>query len=553
MVLYLKKIIKEKEMKNSLMLKETVILYCEDDISLRDITANILKQFVKKLYLADNGADGLKIFEEHKDEIEIIITDINMPKMNGLEMVKEIKKINQNIPIIITTAFSDSSYLIEAINIGIDKYVLKPIDIKNLLNAMDKSLLFHELQDLYKDSLTHLPNRNKIVTDEKLFDKMSLILIDIDDFSILNELYGDKNGDKILVAFSQKIKEFFKEDFNIYRVGADQFAVIDKDLKYSVKDLKNMCENLIKNVNDNGILIDNDTQILFSITIAIAQTNDKKTYEAALRALNYAKQKFIQLMVYDPKLHDTHKDYEFNMQWIKKLRSGLNDGHFKAFFQPIVDTKTKKPFKYEALIRYIDDNGEVVSPGVFLPIAKKAKLFSGIIKVMVKECFNFVKEKKKNVSINLSFEDLRNPDTLEYILEQLENHKDYAKYISFELLETEEIKDFALVRDFIDKAHLYGCKIGVDDFGAGYSNFNMLEELNVDFIKIDGSLIKKIDIDENQEIIVDTIVSFSKKTGIKTVAEFVSSETIFEKIASLGIDLAQGFYFGKPIPEGEVE
>jgi len=533
-------------------LKDTVVLYCEDDIDLRNITAEVLKQFVKKLYLADNGEIGLEIFQAHQEEIEIIITDINMPEMDGLEMAKKIKNINHNIPVIVTTAFSDSSYLIEAIEIGVDKYVLKPVDIKKLVQVMNNSLLYHELQDLYKDNLTHFPNRNKIIKDEKKYNEMSLILIDIDDFSILNELYGDKNGDKILVAFSQKIKNFFKDDFIVYRVGADQFAVVDKDLKYSQKKLKQMCEKFTKKINDDGIRIDNDTQILFSITIAIAQTNNQKTYEAATRALNYAKQKFIQLMIYDPKLHDTHKDYEFNMQWIKKLRSGLNDGHFKAFFQPIVDTKTKKPFKYEALIRYIDDNGEVVSPGVFLPIAKKAKLFGGIIKLMVNECFNFVKEKQKNVSINLSFEDLRNPDTLEYILEQLENNKDYAKYISFELLETEEIKDFALVRDFIDKAHLYGCKIGVDDFGAGYSNFNMLEELNVDFIKIDGSLIKKIDIDENQEIIVDTIVSFSKKTRIKTVAEFVSSETIFEKISSLGIDLAQGFYFGKPIPKEEV-
>jgi len=537
---------------NIISLKNTSVLYCEDDIELRNITAEVLKQFVKELYLADNGLQGLELFKTHQEEIEIIITDINMPEMDGLEMVKQIKQINSNIPIIVTTAFSDSSYLIDAIDIGVDKYVLKPVDIKKLIKTMQNSLLYHEIQDLYKDNLTHLPNRNKIIKDEKNADEMNLILIDIDDFSILNELYGDKNGDKILVVFSKTLQNFFKDDFIIYRVGGNQFTIVDKNLKYSPKELKTMCEIFTKEINDNGIYIDNDTQILFSITIAIAQTNNQKTYEAALRALNYAKRKFIQIMVYDPKLHDTHKDYENNMRWIKKLRTGLIDGHFKAFFQPIVDTKTKKPFKYEALIRYVDDNGEVVSPGVFLPIAKKAKLFSGIIKLMAKECFSFVKEKRINVSLNLSFEDLRNPDTLEFILEQLESHKDVAKYINFELLETEEIKDFALVRDFIDKAHLYGCKIGVDDFGAGYSNFNMLEELNVDFIKIDGSLIKKIDIDKNQEIIVDTIVSFSKKTGIETVAEFVSSETIFEKIASLGIDLAQGFYFGKPIPKEEV-
>jgi len=110
-----------------------------------------------------------------------------------------------------------------------------------------------------------------------------------------------------------------------------------------------------------------------------------------------------------------------------------------------------------------------------------------------------------------------------------------------------------LVRNFIDKVHQYGCKVGVDDFGAGYSNFNMLEALDVDFIKIDGSLIKEIDKSKTQENIVDTIVGYAKKTNIETIAEFVSRDTILEKIKSLGIDLAQGFYFGKPIPIEDIE
>jgi len=476
-----------------------------------------------------------------------------MPIKNGLEMAREIKHINPNIPIIITTAFSDSSYLIEAIDVGIDKYVLKPIDIQKLIKAMGSSLLYHELQDLYKDSLTHLPSRNRLIKDEKNTQCLTIALIDIDDFSILNELYGNENGDKIF-QFTDKLKQYFPNDkYKIYRVGADQFAISTTDENCKIKQLKEKCRIFTKEIDNNGVFIDNDTQVFFTITIAIAQTKDQKTYENAHRALNVAKRKFIQLIVYDSNLHDTHKDFNENIKWIKKLKSGLGDGHFRAFFQPIVDVKTQKPFKYEALIRYIDDNGKVVPPAVFLPIAKKAKLFSGIIKLMVKECLNFIQQKNKVVSVNLSFEDLKNPDTLDYVLAEIKKHKDITNKLHFELLETEEIQDFTLVRDFIDKVHQFGCKVGVDDFGAGYSNFNMLEALDVDFIKIDGSLIKKIDIDKNQEIIVETIVGYSKKSSIETVAEFVSKDTIYAKIHSLGIDLAQGFYFGKPIPLEEVE
>ena len=134
----------------------------------------------------------------------------------------------------------------------------------------------------------------------------------------------------------------------------------------------------------------------------------------------------------------------------------------------------------------------------------------------------------------------------------LEEHKEISKFLHFELLETEEIEDFELVRKFIDTVHLYGCKVGVDDFGAGYSNFNMLEALKVDFVKIDGSLIRSVDTDINQEIIVDTIASYAKRTGVETVAEFVSKESIYEKIKSLGINYAQGWYFGKAISIEEI-
>ncbi|MBI3873741.1 MAG: EAL domain-containing protein [Arcobacter sp.] len=209
-------------------------------------------------------------------------------------------------------------------------------------------------------------------------------------------------------------------------------------------------------------------------------------------------------------------------------------------------------YKYEALIRYIDDNGDVIPPYKFLPVAKKAKLSSKILKLMMHECLDFIKLKQKIVAVNISFDDIRNKDTMEYILHLLEENKEVSSSLHFELLETEEIEDFGLVRKFIEMVHKYGCKVGVDDFGAGYSNFNMLEALKVDFIKIDGSLIKSINTDINQEIIVDTIASYAKRTGVETVAEFVSSKGIYDKIKFLGINYAQGWHFGQAVSIDEI-
>lgn len=147
---------------------------------------------------------------------------------------------------------------------------------------------------------------------------------------------------------------------------------------------------------------------------------------------------------------------------------------------------------------------------------------------------------------------MSNEKTTNYIYNYLESHKEFTKYLEFEILESEEISDFDLVERFITTVSSYGCLVGIDDFGAGYSNFHLLSRLNVDFIKIDGSLIKDIHNSKDLEIIVKTISNIAKEFHIKTVAEFVSNEEIYHKIKNLNIDLAQGFYFSKPLSYNDI-
>lgn len=137
------------------------------------------------------------------------------------------------------------------------------------------------------------------------------------------------------------------------------------------------------------------------------------------------------------------------------------------------------------------------------------------------------------------------PQTVQFILDKLE-HSGIAKRVIFEILESEGIENFEEVRQFIDKVKQWGGRIAIDDFGSGYSNFAYILNLQVDFIKIDASLIKNIDTDKNSRIIVETIVDFAKRLGIKTVAEFVHSKEVFETVKEIGIDFSQGFYFHKP-------
>ena len=530
---------------NISILKNVTILYAEDEKDLREVTHQILKGFTKKQYVAENGQEGLELFKAHEKEIDLIITDVNMPILNGLDMIKEIKKININIPIIVATAFSNKEYLLEAIDIGVDKYVLKPIDIAKLLQVMSQSLIYHELKNLYTDTLTNLPNRNKLKKDLEENNMDLMALLDIDEFSTINDLFGEKIGDTILYELANKIRDYFNDDYYVYRIEADKFAIVAKQNNQNVDDFYNLCKIFADKIEKESLLIDED-EIDINITIGIAQGDGARAFKYSQRVINYARTKLQRIMIYNESFK-IQQSFEENIKWVKQLKVGFRENLFQAYFQAIVDTQTKKVHKYEALIRYVTKEGVEIDPYNFINVAKKTKLYPNIIKIVIQDSFKLIKNKNKRVSVNISFDDIANEETTAFIYDILEQNKEYTQFLEFEILESEEISDFNEVSKFISEIKKFNCIVGVDDFGAGYSNFNLLTLLDIDFVKIDGSLIEKINTSKDLEIIVSTIANFSKEFKVKTVAEYVSNEDIYNKIKELKIDYCQGYYFDRPL------
>lgn len=531
---------------NISILKNITILYAEDEKDLREVTHQILKGFTKKQYVAQNGQEGLELFKKYEKEIDLIITDVNMPILNGLDMVKEIKKINLNIPIIVATAFSNKEYLLEAIDIGVDKYVLKPIDIAKLLQVMSQSLIYHELKDLYTDKLTNLPNRNKLKKDLDQNNMDLMALLDVDEFSTINDLFGEKIGDTILYELANKLKDYFnEEDYLVYRIEADKFTIVAKKNNQDVNEFYNLCKAFADKIEKESLLIDED-EIDINITIGIAQGDGARAFKYSQRVINYARTKLQRIMIYNESFK-IQQSFEENIKWVKQLKVGFRENLFQAYFQPIVDTQTKEVHKYEALIRYITKEGVEIAPYHFINVAKKTKLYPNIIKIVIQDSFKLIKNKNKRVSVNISFDDIANEETTAFIYEVLEQNKEFTEFLEFEILESEEISDFNEVSKFISEIKKFNCIVGVDDFGAGYSNFNLLTLLDIDFVKIDGSLIERINTSKDLEIIVNTIANFSKEFKVKTVAEYVSNEDIYNKIKELNIDYCQGYYFDKPL------
>jgi len=298
-------------------------------------------------------------------------------------------------------------------------------------------------------------------------------------------------------------------------------------------------------LSSQELTIDNKT---FNIDTTLALSFEKPHHLLSTVSLasRYAKHKGLSYNIYTPQT-SFEDEYKSNIEWTYKIRKALSEDRFTIFFQPIIDTKTKEIFKYEALVRMIDEDKKIISPFFFLDKAKKSNQYTQITKVVIEKAMQAVNKRGISCGINITLEDIESEEIKELIFKSLQKCKT-PQNISFELVESEGIEKFEEVDEFIKKVKSYGCSLSIDDFGTGYSNFEYLLKLNADTVKIDGSLIKDIDTNQDKYDIVKTIVMFAKIKKLSVVAEFVSSESIYKTIDSLDIDFCQGYYFGEPKP-----
>nr|WP_283401111.1 EAL domain-containing protein [Desulfurobacterium pacificum] len=234
-----------------------------------------------------------------------------------------------------------------------------------------------------------------------------------------------------------------------------------------------------------------------------------------------------------------------------ELKEAIVEDRIIPVFQPIIDLRSDNVDKYEVLMRIKDKEGNFISPGDFLPVAKKISLYSKLSRRLIEKAIDVVKRKGIKVSINISSEDLASSENRRWLLEIIED-EDIAKNVCFEIVETEAFSDLNILKNFYSEIKERGSELAIDDFGSGYSNYEYISIIKPDYLKVDGSLISKILESEDVETLVKYIVKFAQDLKIKTVAEFVSSEEIYKKVIELGFDYGQGFYLGKPVTEDEL-
>ncbi|HOJ64436.1 MAG TPA: EAL domain-containing protein [Spirochaetota bacterium] len=533
------------------LLKNQTILIASKSEEINNKILSLLKDY--KILKTDNGNEAAEIVL--KNNIDLILFDRMLNDINIFEFSKILKnnKKTFNIPLVLLKKEDSILEDFDILTSGILDFINVPFEEKEFLIKIRFYLKFYSLiKKLNKaviDPVTKFPNKFSLTEKLKEAFNPKLLLIKITNLHLIYKYYGEIISNEIenyyIKNIKNKIPQELLSDITIYHIDRGLYALLIEDNSNEIEKfmLFNICENFFK--GQEKVIVSNKYKFELNIAIGISMTS-KDPFLYSEIALDFAIEKKTGYIFAEDIIDIYISEKQNHIFWINRIKRALDEDRIIPFFQPIYNNKTKKIEKYEALLRLIDEEGNIIEPANFLHIAKLENSYFEITKRIINKTFEIFKNRSEEVSINFSFIDIENSDIYHYIFLKLKEMKDFAKRLVIELVEDENIKDYGIVKTFIYEAKQYGVKIAIDDFGSGYSNYKRIFDLNVDYVKIDGSLIKDIDTSPLSRNIVSSIKSFTEKSGIKTIAEYVANENIFQIINELNIEYSQGYYIGKP-------
>ncbi|MDO9266382.1 MAG: EAL domain-containing protein [Sulfurimonas sp.] len=425
-----------------------------------------------------------------------------------------------------------------------------------LLESKDK---FYNLSHL--DTVTNLPNRLHIseVLVEKCSQKVpfSLIILDLDEFKIVNDSYGHRFGDKLLCEVSKVLVEVFDATAFLARMGGDEFGIIvnlsDK------KEIDALMQKLHSKFTSPFKIEMVDVYITASSGICIYPDDARsmeEMYQAADTAMNNAKKLGKNsFSFYNAELK---KEAVVYTQMVTNLKQAIQKSELELYFQPQNDVKTGKIVGVEALLRWKSE-GKMIPPDVFIPLAEKSALIVEIGDFVLKSGFETAKRwhelgvLKGRIAINVSARQLIHLDFIKTLKAMLKESGCEASWIELEITESSVLENPQLVINLLEQLRALGFYISMDDFGTGYSSLSYLKNLPIDKLKIDRSFIMNIREQPKNQTIVKTIIFLAKELGIHILAEGVETEEEHSFLLENKIDSIQGYYYAKPMPLYDIE
>ena len=557
----------------------TTVLYVEDDRSIRDLVTFVLRQKFPELtlLLAENGQKGLALFEGERPEI--VLTDIRMPVMDGIRMSREIRKLDGQARIIVLSANSDTSRIIEAIDIGVNHYVLKPIDTEKLVAAVEQCLAGlrlerqlreqeeHIRQMAYSDSLTGLPNRElfnellhqALAQANRHRRPLAVLFLDLDRFKLINDTLGHAVGDQLLQSAARRLRECCRREGDIVaRRGGDEFIILLPELD-DLQEPARVAQKIVDAFSQVFVLPEHALFISTSVGVSVFP-HDGRDEETLIRNADLAMYRAKEAgrnryHLYTPAM-DVQASRRLTLE--SGLRQALARGEFLLYYQPKVNIRTGQIASIEALARWRHPEFGMVPPAQFIPMAEETGVIVPIGEwVLYTACAQNKAWQKAGlpplrISVNLSPRQFQQVDLAEMVERVLAATELEPRWLELEVTESLMLYDEEQAIVLLRRLSELGVQISIDDFGTGYSTFSYIKKLPIHTLKIDQSFVSDIDSNQNDAAIVTAMIRMAQSLQLNVIAEGVETEEQRFLLDALDCPEMQGHLYSQPMPAVEL-
>jgi len=503
---------------------------------------------------------------------DVVITDHNLPGYSSDAVISTLKQTGNDVPVIIVSGSIGEEIAVEAMKSGAHDYIMKN-NLTRLVPAIAREIreaqirLAHRKAEAmvmhlaYHDALTGLSNRAQF--ESQLSDTLEtidggrshgLLYMDLDQFKVVNDTCGHSAGDEMLKQLASMFRGPIRDQDTLARLGGDEFGFLLKNCP--AEEAMRVAERVLRIVSEFRFAWEKKSFAIGASIGLVVLDDPSQTASDVLRMADlacYAAKEKGRNRIHLYRSGDQElAQRQGEMQWVGRINSALERNSFELFGQRIVPLAGKSREHMEVLLRMVDDRGERVLPGAFIPAAERFGLMPALDRWVVSATLKGLAAKKEEAEstpkyfINLSGATISEEKFSDFVLEALERNGISGDQIGFEITETAVIGNLASALRFIEKVRAVGCQVALDDFGAGLSSFSYLKAIPANYLKIDGSFIRDLLNDPMDMAIVDAVNRIGHVAGLQTIAEFVESPEVIERLRLLGVDFVQGFGVHRP-------
>ena len=542
------------------------ILIADDEMINREILGEILKSDYDLLFASDGG-ETMDMIRSHSSTLSLVLLDIMMPVMSGLDILKAIKEdaVLSRIPVIVMTSEKDTE--VESLRLGATDFIPKPYPDINVIHArVLRTIELYEDRDIIqsteRDTLTGLYNREYFFRYAEQYDQFhpevetDAVIVDINHFRMINERYGKAYGDELLRRIAQLLRELIGANGGIVsRLEADTFMAYcphrddyEALLDSASAGLKN------EDTSESRVRLRMGVYSCADKTIDMERRIDRAKMAADTTKNSYARA----IGIYDNDLHERELYAE---KLIEDFATAIREKQFKVYYQPKFDVRPDTPVlsSAEALVRWIHPEFGLISPGVFIPLFENNGLIQRLDTYVWEEAARQIRDWKDRlgysvpVSVNVSRIDMYDANLPEKLQKIIRAHDLTGRDFLLEVTESAYTQDSTQIIATVETLRENGFQIEMDDFGTGYSSLNMISNLPIDALKLDMQFIRDAFKAGGNTHIVEVIIGISDYLSVPVIAEGVETEEQLHVLKSLGCDLVQGYFFSKPVPAEEFE